>query len=213
MKIYDISTVLDNGMTTYPSDVPFQRTLQRDMSKGDASNVSVITSSAHAGTHVDSPRHYIADGYGADKIPLEHLYGPAFVADCRGVSAVTAEMLKNQVPGDTKRLLLKTDNSQRVFDDPRGPFDRNFVYLDATGAEFAVEQGMMLVGIDYLSIDKSGVPGKDSHHILLGNDITIVEGVVLARVERGEYFLACGPLKIADADGAPCRTVLIEHPT
>lgn len=211
MEIHDISVTLTNGMTTYPSDVPYRRTQQRNLHQGDTSNVSVIETSAHAGTHVDAPRHYLAEGYGTDKIPLEHLYGPAFVADCRGARAVTAAMLERQAPRDTKRLLLKTDNSQRLGDDPQAPFNRDFVYLDAGGARFIVERGIMLVGIDYLSIDKSGLPGKDSHHILLSHNITIVEGVVLTRVVPGRYFLACGALKMADSDGAPCRAVLIEE--
>jgi len=210
MIIHDISLILAEGMVTYPSDVPFQRTLQRNLIQGDSSNVSVITTSAHVGTHVDSPRHYIRDGYGVEQIPLENLYGAVFVADCRNAPCVTADMLKDIVPSGTKRLLLKTDNSQLLHDNPTAPFHKNFVYLEASGARFAVEQGMTMVGIDYLSIDKSGLTTKDSHHILLENNITIMEGIVLAEIAPGEYFLACAPLKIAEADGAPCRAVLIE---
>ena len=112
IKIYDISMTLYNGMLTYPKDVPYQRTRQRDLDKGDSSNVSVFETTAHVGTHVDAPLHYLVDGYGTDKIPLEQLYGPAFVADCREVTAVTGDLLSDKVPAGTKRLLLKTDNSQ-----------------------------------------------------------------------------------------------------
>jgi len=78
------------------------------------------------------------------------------------------------------------------------------------GARFCVDKDIILVGIDYLSIDKFGLAAKPAHHLLLGHEITILEGIVLAAVEPGEYFLAAGPLKMAHSDGAPCRAVLIE---
>ncbi len=210
-KIIDISMTLEKGMTTYPGDVPYQRSLQRDMSRGDSSNVSVMLASAHLGTHVDSPRHYFPQGYGADKIPLTQLYGPAYVADCCGKAAVTADMLKDIVPHQTARLLIKTDNSQLLYNNPRGNFNKNFVYLTADAAEFILEQNIILVGIDYLSIDKSGLAEKPVHHTLLSHNITILEGIVLATVEQGTYFLACGCLKMVDSDGSPCRAVLVKQ--
>ncbi len=208
--IHDISMMLENGMLSYPKDVPYRRQLQRDLEEGENSNVSFVEMSAHTGSHVDSPRHYYPKGYGVEQIPLESLYGPAWVADCTGLAAVTAEVLKERVPAGTKRLLLKTDNSQELAKNPHGPFRRDFIYLDGSGARFAVEQGIQIVGIDYLSIDQSGLREKPAHHILLQNNIIILEGILLADIEPGEYFLACGPLKMADSDGAPARVVLIE---
>ncbi len=38
--------------------------------------------------------------------------------------------------------------------------------------------------------------------------IWIIEGLNLAKVKPGNYELACLPLKIVGADGAPCRAVL-----
>ena len=211
LVIHDISMPLTEGMTTYPGDVPYHRQLQHSMADGGSANVSWVEMSAHTGTHIDAPRHYYQDGCSTDAIPLEQLYGPAEVVDCRGVEAVTAEVLRARLAPETKRLLLKTDNSQRLHDDPRRPFNRTFVYLDADAAAFIVERGMLLVAIDYLSIDKSELADKSSHHTLLSNGITIVEGVDLAAVEAGMYFLACGPLRMIDSDGAPCRTVLIDN--
>lgn len=208
--IHDISITLSSPMVTYPGDVPYQRKLQRNMDNNDNANVSQIEMSAHSGTHVDAPRHYYPNGHGAEDIPLEHLYGPAVVIDCRQAKAVTAELLKNKVPAGTKRLLLKTDNSALLQQDPTGPFTADFIYLAGDGAQFLAERGILLVAIDYLSIDKSGLREKPSHHILLENNITIVEGINLASVSPGEYYLACGPLKMAGSDGAPCRAVLID---
>ena len=210
MIIHDISLTLTEGMLTYPKDVRYRRTLQRDLSAGDSSNVSVLEMSAHTGTHVDAPRHYYQDGYGADEIPLSHLFGPVFVADCRGAAAVTAELLARIMPAHTKRLLLKTDNSQ-ILTTPKGTdFRQEYVYLNADGAAFLTGRGVLLVGIDYLTVDGFGLPDKPAHHSLLGKNVVILEGIDLSAVEQGEYFLACAPLKLADSDGAPARAVLME---
>jgi len=211
LVLHDISLTLVPGLVAYPKDVPFQRRLQRDLERGDASTVSILETSAHAGTHVDAPCHFFPGRPGVDRIPLDHLFGPCFVADCRHVPAVTAQTLARQLPSETQRLLLKTDNSPRLAHDPHAPFDPHFVYLDASGAQFCADHGLLLVGIDYLSIDQPGDPRKPAHHLLLGRGITILEGIILDQVPPGRYFLACAPLKIADADGAPARAVLIEN--
>ena len=209
--VHDISMTLENGMLCYPSDIPYHRKRQRDMEIEGSSNVSQFESTCHIGTHVDSPLHYYNEGYGTEAIPLEHLYGPAQVVECLGVGAVTADILKEKILPGTKRLLLKTDNSQFLAENPAAPFNKEFVYLDGSGAELLVERKIKLIGIDYLSIDKSGLATKPAHHTLLSNHITILEGILLADIEEGEYFLSCGSLKMAGSDGAPSRVVLIEN--
>jgi len=209
-KIFDISMTLENNMACYPKDIPYHWQRQRDMNCDCGSNVSQFESSCHIGTHVDSPLHYYNDSYDVASIPLTHLYGKAYVIDCLGTDAVGREDLAGKVPEGTKRLLLKTDNSKALAKNPRAPFNPSFVYLDATGAEFCREFGIIMVGIDYLSIDQSGLASKPAHHTLLGNDITILEGILLDHVPQGEYFIACGSLKMAQSDGAPARTVLFE---
>lgn len=209
--IHDISMTLENDMVGYPKDIPYFWKRQRDMDKSDGSNVSQFESSCHIGTHVDSPLHYYNDGYDTASIPLEHLYGPAYVVDCRGQASVSRQSLEGKIPDGTQRLLLKTDNSQLMADNPKAPFNKNFIYLDDTGAEFVAEVGIKLIGIDYLSIDKSGLATKPAHHTLLENHITILEGILLADISPGEYFLCCGSLKMAQSDGAPARTILLEN--
>lgn len=211
MIIHDISMTLQNDMVCYPKDIPYRWQRQRDMDKGDGSNVSQFESSCHIGTHVDAPLHYYNDDYDTAAIPLDQLYGPVYVVDCTNQPAVTRQSLTGKVPPGTQRLLLKTDNSQPLHDDPTAPFNKDFVYLDGSGAEFIVETGIKLVGIDYLSIDKSGLATKPAHHTLLENHITILEGIALTTIKEGRYFLCCGSLKMADSDGAPARVVLLEN--
>ena len=39
-------------------------------------NVTEVHMVVHHGTHLDAPRHFIADGPAMDEVPLDRLYGP-----------------------------------------------------------------------------------------------------------------------------------------
>ena len=70
------------------------------------------------------------------------------------------------------------------------------------------DAGVRLVGIDYLSAERFGAPTPETHRILLGRGIPIVEGLALAGVTAGDYDLIVLPMKVAGHEGAPARAVL-----
>jgi arylformamidase len=106
------------------------------------------------------------------------------------------------------RLLLKTRNSELWVRGTRDFPDR-YVSLGVDGAEWAVERGIRLVGIDFLSVEADGPPDFPVHRTLLGAGTIIVEGLNLSAVEPGTYTLVCLPLKVLGGDGAPARAALI----
>ena len=60
----DISVPLRNGMVTWPGDAPFERTSELEIAKGSQCNLSKISTTAHIGTHMDAPRHYLEGAAG-----------------------------------------------------------------------------------------------------------------------------------------------------
>lgn len=82
--------------------------------------------------------------------------------------------------------------------------------MDRSGADFLVERGVRLVGIDYLSIAPFR-QGQATHEVLLGAGAVILEGLDLSGVSQGEYQLYCLPLKIGGVEGAPVRAILIRE--
>jgi arylformamidase len=160
---------------------------------------------AHTGTHVDATNHFIDDTGGVDEIPLDILIGPATVIDLTGVEAVSAGALAGVNLDETERLLFKTANSRFRSDEG---FRKDSVHLTGDAAEYLVEAGVKLVGIDYLSIEKFGASPATAHLALLGAGVVILEGIDLSEVEAGEYGLICLPLPISGCDGSPCRAVL-----
>ena len=81
--------------------------------------------------------------------------------------------------------------------------------LLVAAAAAAVERGVNLVGIDYLSVDRYGDGTYPAHRTLLRSGVLILEGIDLAHVAPGRYVLFALPLKIAAGDGSPVRAVLL----
>jgi arylformamidase len=202
----DVSVPLRDGMVVYAGDPPARIERVQEIARGDMANITRLDIGAHTGTHVDAPVHFVPDGAGADRLPLDVLIGPAVVADLTGRPGdVDAEALAGlDLPDGTERLLLKTPNSQLW---ARDEFTRDYVGVADDAARDLVERGVRLVGIDYLSIAPADDP-EPSHRTLLGAGVVVVEGLDLRAVAAGRYDLVCLPLRIAGSDGAPARALL-----
>ena len=211
MIIYDISLPITNNLLVWPGDPPVHITRLAHLDQGDDFTLTYLKMSAHTGTHVDAPRHYLKDpkASGVEALPLNALIGPAWVIDAREADMLNAGTLASlEIPSSATRLLFRTKNSQ-LWQIAPNTFHEDFVAITEDGAEWLVQHGIQLVGIDYLSIGPFANPAP-THRILLRAGIIILEGLNLGDVPPGPYTLICLPLKLIGADGAPARAVLIK---
>jgi len=206
--VYDISVALGRESIDYPGDPPYSRQWVARLSGGDGCDLSRIEMSAHAGTHIDAPAHFIPQGKTIDQYAAGDFIRTAHVVDIADPLAIRAEAIAavNSRPGDA--LLFRTANSTsgRIVS---GAFSEAFVYLTPEAADACVARRVGLVGIDFITIDRYGDPAFPVHRILLGAGIFILEGINLAHVPAGVYTLVCLPLRIAAAEASPVRAVLI----
>ena len=209
MKIYDISLPISPEMPVWPGDPPVVLEKVSSMDAGAHDNVSRLECSVHTGTHVDAPHHFLNDHRTVEALSLEVLTGPAQVIQIpEDVGLITAVILeKAAVPSGTLRLLLRTRNSL-FWEHDELEFARDFVGISLDGAEWLVQTGVKLVGIDYLSVAPYG-QSTPPHLALLKPGIVILEGLDLSAVSPGIYDLYCLPLKLVGSDGAPARAILI----
>lgn len=202
-KIIDISLLLYNGMITYPNNEPFSLIEHPRQS----TRLSSMTLGTHSGTHIDAPVHTQADLGGVDSIDLAKCIGTCRVLDCTHChKEISQDDLMQHGIQKGERILCRTNNSERGYDQ----FYDDYVALSGDAADWLADQGILLFGIDFLSIKKSGDADTRPHTSLLQNDIIIVEGLNLKNVSAGIYDLVILPLKIKDGDGAPSRAILIE---
>ncbi len=210
MTIYDISLTISPSLPTWPGDPGLILEQLESMDKGAHANVTSMSSTVHLGTHVDAPHHFLNDGRTVENLPLDVLTGPCYVVQLPdGIDAITAEVLqRTEISTEMRRILFGTSNSHYwVKGEPK--FHEDFVAITEDGAEWLVERGVQLVGVDYLSVAPFG-DSEPTHKVLLKAGVVIVEGLNLSRVVRGFYDLYCLPLKIAGSDGAPARAILIQ---
>ena len=205
MKLIDVTVPIDSNLATYPGNTPFSLEGIKRLARGDSSNVSTLHLSAHAGTHVDAPRHFFDEGGGVESLPLEMLCGRTRVVELTTRKAVTAEDLAGFDLREDVRLLLKTANS-RLWGTP--DFHQDFIGVSEGAARFLVDRGVKVVGVDYLSVEPYKTPGAPAHHVLLGAGTIVIEGLNLRDVEPGAYEMYCLPLALVGADGAPARVIL-----
>ncbi|KKH50898.1 cyclase family protein [Methanosarcina sp. 1.H.A.2.2] len=226
-NIIDVTVPISSLTPIFPGDpepsIEKVCTLEKD---GCA--VSRLSFGSHTGTHVDAPSHILQDGLSVDKLDLERLMGKAVVLDLSRRNGALTDNILDKAYNDQKItervsiLLLKTQASFRNEQHPEIPgfqagkpdrkeeFEES-AYLDATAATWIVRKGFKTVGIDEFSVDSLSSESLPAHHMLLSNNVSIVECLDLSAVEAGKYFFLCLPLKIEGCDGAPARALLISE--
>ncbi len=195
MKIYDISQEVF-GCQVYPGDPAPEKKMLNSIEKGDLYNLTTFSMCAHNGTHIDAPFHFLEDGKTVDDICLEAFVGMAYVAEHHGiVSGDDAEEIiekaKKQNPEAAKRILIKGD-----------------VEVSSEAAKVFASSGILLLGNEPQTVGPQNAP-MAVHLVLLGADVVLLEGIRLAEVSEGVYFLNAAPLNLSGADGSPCRAILI----
>jgi arylformamidase len=206
-RIIDISTPLDERTPAYPGDFVFRRNVTAVIDEdGSGYNLSTIAMSAHSGTHIDAPAHFLAKGKTIDQIQPRRWFSSAVVIDAGGAPRIGVEVLERQGIRTGDSVLLRA-NADRAAD--AAPDD--FTSLSLEAAAWLVAKKINLIGIDALSIESYEDPSWPVHKKLLRNNILIMEGLRLRHVHPGRYTLIATPLLIADGDGAPARALLVSR--
>ena len=202
----DVSVLIKDNMVHWPNDPPIEIKRVSEIEKGNTYNLSSIKMGVHSGTHVDAPLHIIKNGKGISDIPFSIILGPARVIEIQDKEVIKVEELHAHAISRGERIIFKTTNSNHCWE--TDTFIKNFVYIPLKTAQYLVECGVMMIGVDYLSIGGYKKDGKDVHNTLLGAGIWIIEGLNLSNISSGKYELICLPLKIDKADGSPARVIL-----
>ncbi|MBN1160871.1 MAG: cyclase family protein [Dehalococcoidales bacterium] len=206
---YDITVPLKQGIIYFPTDpVPPKIYRLHDRALGAKVTMSMLEIISHTGTHIDAPLHFIADGETITDMPLDATVGPARVIAIKDRESIKAAELKKHNIKKGERILFKTRNSPTGYEGEK--FSDDYCYLDDDGADYLVEKGVKLVGIDFITIGtiKRMENIAHTHEALLGAGIYIMEDCALANVPPGEYELLCLPLPVYKGDAAPCRAIL-----
>lgn len=192
MKIIDISRELFSA-PVYPGDPQPYRDQIRRMNMGDMYNLSGFYTGCHSATHVDAPRHFIEDGKTIEELGLEKFTGRCTVVEANGI--ITGSDIDAILPRLEKMVLFRGEGK---------------AFLDASAAFALSDAGITLVGTDAQSIELESETFP-VHKQLLGEEISILEGLELSRVQPGNYLLIAFPLLLSGSEASPVRAVLIDE--
>jgi arylformamidase len=211
VTLIDLSHVISHGMVTYPglpapviSDHLSRAASQARYAPGTAFQIGKIEMIANTGTYVDAPSHRYADGADLADLPLESLadldgvvvrragQGPAIDRDAfSGVS----------VQG---RAVLIHTGWDRHWGTPA--YGKGNPFVTRAAAEYLVERGARLVGIDSLNIDDATDGTRPAHTILLGAPVTIVEHLTgLERLPDSGFRFFAVPVMVRGMGSFPVR--------
>lgn len=203
MKIIDISMAIHENMAVYKNKEEKKPHIitKSDFSTGSAFE-SELHMNLHTGTHIDMPLHMIPNGATSDNFDISNLISDCTVIDLTQVTDKISDVhLQYKEIQQNGFVLLKTKNS---FTDR---FNPEFIYLDASGANYLKDLKVKGVGIDALGIERSQ-PGHETHKILFQNGITIIEGLRLSDVSEGSYRMIALPIKLNNVEALPARVIL-----
>lgn len=177
----------------------------------NVARVTHLDMAAHVGTHVDAAIHFVPGGRTIGEYPLDAFCGRGVVLDVRrdGVVALDVNELEQADPaieeGDV--VLLWFGYAER-YGDPDDYGDHP--YLTAAAADWLLERGVRLLGVDTITPDLPGPHRPDGfdfpvHKRLLGRDVLIVEnlGTGLARLAGRRIELQSAPFAIEGGDASP----------
>lgn len=205
MIIHDISMPITEEIPVWKgrNEKKPKFTIESDFERGTVYE-SGIHMNMHTGTHLDRTLHILPDGNRMDSLKLEELITECRVLDLTEVTQqITEADLRSKMILPGEFLLLKTRNSYEAI------LEKEFVYLEKSGAEYLAGIPVCGVGIDALGIERDQ-PGHVTHIALMRKGIHILEGLRLAEIREGRYQLIALPLHIPNAEAAPVRAILLE---
>jgi len=214
--IVDLSHVIEHGMTTYPG-LPGPHICDFWTREGSAANyddgssfqIGKIEMVANTGTYLDSPFHRYADGKDLADLPL------ASLADLAGIVvrqpwdkeiAVDAAAFEGlEVAG--KAVLVHTGWDRHWRTDRYGD---GHPFLTAAAADWLIDNGAALVGIDSNNIDDTRVRARPVHTRLLGADIPICEHMTgLGQLPDQGFRFSAVPPKVRGMGTFPVRAYAV----
>lgn len=207
-----LSHVLSPTTPLYGGAKDLRLTSLRSISAGDSCNATMINLPSHAGTHIDSPYHFLPDGRTLDTFPAEF-----WIFSSPALAVISLPMGSMIGPGElptkltsnveTDLLLLKTGGeNNRQYD----VYWREGFGLSASLAGHLKSRYPRLraVGVDFISISSWGnrEEGRIAHRAFLEKDILLIEDMSLREIGDGDMLrrVVALPLRFEGADGAPC---------
>jgi arylformamidase len=215
-RIVDLSHVIEHGMTTYPG-LPGPHICDFWTREGSAANyddgssfqIGRIDMVANTGTYLDTPFHRYADGKDLADLPLPSLAElPAIVVRQPWEKDIAIDAAAFEGLDIGGKAVLVHSGWDRHWRTERYGEDHSF--LTAAAADWLIEHGAALVGIDSNNIDDTRLRARPVHTKLLGADIPICEHMTgLGQLPDQGFSFSAVPPKVRGMGTFPVRAYAV----
>lgn len=204
MKLIDLSHPMEHGQQTFPMDpklsiVPHGNTTTLKY------NITQIVMSSHQGTHLDAMYHFLDEGKTLDQMPLDWFYGPTHVLRIpkNAKDEITEDDFKpyEHLLTEGAKIIYETGWHKNFGADN---FFTEFPTLTLDTSKYLASKKIRMLGMD------TPTPSYDwyeVHHVLLGEEIVIVEALANLDQAPDEFTFMGFPLNFKGRDGSPIRAV------
>lgn len=214
--LIDCSHTIKDGMVTYKGlpapiicDYLSREASRKIYAPGTEFHIGKIEMVANTGTYIDSPFHRYEHGIDIAALPLTSIAdveGIVITATQRQGRAISIDLFRNHdLRG--KAVLVQTGWSDHWQTDA---YFEGHPHFTADAAEFLVQAGAKLVGIDSYNIDNTDTGERPVHSALLAANIPIVEHMCnLAQVPRQGFRFYAVPAPVKGMGTFPVRAVVV----
>lgn len=213
MEPIDLTLLISQDLPSFPGSPKPQFIPWSKLNK-DGYNLELLFLSSHSGTHLDAPYHFIKKGSKIHQISLKRLVSDAVLINIK--KEAHQEITKNDLIKYEKKFGMISNNSTIVFSTGwnkkllRKNYFKDNPGLSISAAKYLTSKKINLIGIDSPSIDLGKNYKFDIHHMLLKNNILILENLCnLEKIKKTFFKLVVLPLKLKNATGSPVRAVAI----
>lgn len=203
------------GDTPKPCILPLSQ-----ISRGDASNIAVLSIHNHTGTHIDAPKHFVDDGRAISEYALDELiFINPVVVDClkSEESLITPDDLKHasQMLQKSDCLLLHT-GFWKYRDEGRYRTHNPGIAPETILWIRKEYPNIRCIGIDTISITSFQYRsiGREAHKAAfiikegLGEPLLLIEDLDLSKVISSKLKLIIVlPWQVIGIDSAPCSVL------
>ncbi|NND06888.1 MAG: cyclase family protein [Saprospiraceae bacterium] len=182
----------------------------------DGWNAKQLHIYSHAGTHMDAPLHFGVSKVTIDQLPATNFFTEAWLVDVpivkdqQLINVSDVSSVSHQIrPGQS--ILMRTGWSKTVGSER---YRNKLPRISTSLAKWCVDKKVNVLGVEPPSVaDVNNLPEvTEVHKILLGGNVTIVEGLTnLDHIIDPKVLLVALPLKIKDGDGAPARVFALQQ--
>ena len=212
VKIHDLSLPVYDRAPTFAAG-PKTSLIRHFSIETMGRNTTQIVMSAHQGTHIDAPHHFIPDGETVEAIGVEQLVCRVILVDMSSKKAKESIDIDDFRPWEkavsrVPRIVIRTGWDKNY---PKPQYFTDHPVVTPALAEHLVSKGVHFLGLDAPSPAAKWDDCAAVHRTLLGGKTVIAEGLAnLDRIRSAEFILAVLPILLTGCEGAPARAVGIE---